>query len=90
MIGVRNNPDDGLSKCLEVWVNELRLTGLNEAGGTAGLARLDMQLADFGRLSLSGNYSSIGWGALDQKLAERSLDEVVQYDIATNLELGKR
>ncbi|MCB0685002.1 MAG: cell surface protein SprA [Saprospiraceae bacterium] len=89
MIGVRNNPDDGLRKCLEVWVNELRLTGLNEAGGTAGLARLDLQLADFGRLSLSGNYSSIGWGALDQKLAERSLDEVVQYDIATNLELGK-
>ncbi|MCB0665862.1 MAG: cell surface protein SprA [Saprospiraceae bacterium] len=89
MIGVRNTPDDGLPKCLEVWVNELRLTGLNEAGGTAGLARLDLQLADFGRLSLSGNYSSVGWGAIDQKLADRSLDEVVQYDVATNLELGK-
>ncbi|MBK8502649.1 MAG: cell surface protein SprA [Saprospiraceae bacterium] len=89
MIGVRNTPDDGLPKCLEVWVNELRLSGLNESGGVAGLARLDLQLADFGRLSLSGNYSSIGWGAIDQKLAERSLDEIVQYDIATNLELGK-
>ncbi|NND33810.1 MAG: cell surface protein SprA, partial [Saprospiraceae bacterium] len=89
MIGVRNTYDDGLDKCLEVWVNELRLSGLNEDGGVAGLARLDLQLADFGRLSLSGNYSSIGWGAIDQKLAERSLDEVVQYDIATNLELGK-
>lgn len=89
MIGVRNTPDDGLPKCLEVWVNELRLSGLNEEGGVAGLARLDLQLADFGRLSVSGNYSSIGWGAIDQKLAERNLDEVVQYDIATNLELGK-
>src|SRR5690606_26378990 len=44
MIGVRNTPDDGLPKCLEVWVNELRLSGLNEEGGVAGLARLDLQL----------------------------------------------
>ncbi len=89
MIGVRNTKDDGLDKCVEVWVNELRLAGLNEKGGAAALARLDFQLADFGRLSLSGNYSSIGWGAIDQKLAERSLDQNVQYDIAANLELGK-
>lgn len=89
MIGVRNRRDDGMEKCLEVWVNELRLSGLNEEGGTAGLARLDLQLADFGRLSLSGNYSSIGWGSLDQKLAERSLEESIQYDVATNLSLGK-
>ena len=89
MLGVRNTTDDGRDKCAEVWVNELRLNGLNESGGAAGLARLDLQLADFGRLSLSGNYSSIGWGALDQKVAERSLEEVVQFDAAANLELGK-
>ena len=89
MVGVRNNYDDGLDKCLEVWINELRLTGLNEQGGKAALARLDLQLADFGRLSLSGNYNSIGWGAIDQKLAERSLEETIQYDVAANLELGK-
>ena len=89
MIGVRNTADDGLDKCLEVWVNELRLAGLNEQGGAAALARLDFQLADFGRISLSGNYSSIGFGAIDQKLAERSLEENVQYDIAANFELGK-
>ena len=89
MLGVRNTTDDGRDKCAEVWVNELRLNGLNESGGAAGLARLDMQLADFGRLSLSGNYNSIGWGALDQKVAERSLEEVVQFDAAANLELGK-
>ncbi len=89
LVGVRNTTDDGRDKCAEVWINELRLSGLNESGGAAGLARLDMQLADFGRLSLSGNYSSIGWGALDQKVAERSLEEVIQFDAAANLELGK-
>ena len=26
-------PDDGLEKCIEVWVNELRLSDFNENGG---------------------------------------------------------
>ncbi len=75
--------------CGSVWVNELRANGLEERGGYAGLARMDIQLADLGSLSASGGYSSVGWGALDQKLADRSLDEFIDYDLAANFELGK-
>jgi len=75
--------------CGSVWVNELRANGLEERGGLAGLARMDIQLADLGSLSASGGYSSVGWGALDQKLADRSLDEFIDYDLAANFELGK-
>jgi len=75
--------------CGQIWINELRASGLEEGGGIAGLARMDMQLADLGNLSASGSYSSVGWGGLDQKLQERSFDEVVEYDLASNLELGK-
>ena len=89
MIGVRNTKDDGLPHCAEIWVNELRVNGLDEKGGYAALARLDLKMADFGGVTLSGNYSSIGYGALDQKLKDRSREEVMQYDVATNLELGK-
>jgi len=46
-------------------------------------------MADLGSLTLAGNYSSIGWGALDQKLDERSKEEVIEYDISGNLELGR-
>jgi cell surface protein SprA len=89
MIGIRNPVDDGAPHCAEVWVNEMRVFGLDEKGGAAALARLDMQLADFGNVSLSGSYSSIGFGALDQQLQQRSREEIMQFDISTNLELGK-
>lgn len=89
MIGVRNNKDDGLARCAEVWVNELRLTGFDERGGFAGLARLDVQLADLGQFTASGSYQSIGFGSIDQSVGERSREEVIQYDISGSLKLDK-
>ncbi|MDX1666021.1 MAG: cell surface protein SprA, partial [Saprospiraceae bacterium] len=90
MIGVRNREGGDVKPMdMEVWLNELRLTGLDERGGVAATARMDMQLADFGNLSVAANYSSIGFGALDQKVAQRSREEIVGYDLAANFELGK-
>ncbi|HMP13952.1 MAG TPA: cell surface protein SprA [Saprospiraceae bacterium] len=90
MIGVRNRyTGDGAAYSAEVWANELRLNGLDERGGVAAIARMDMQLADFGSLTLAGNYSSIGFGALDQKVQQRSREQIHGYDVATRLELGK-
>ena len=90
MIGIRNRKTgDALPYSTEVWINEMRLTGLDERGGAAAIARLDLQLADFGNVTLAGNYSTIGFGALDQKLIDRSREEIIGYDVATNLELGK-
>jgi len=85
MIGVVNEQDMlSETRCAEIWVNEMRL-GFDEKGGM----RMDVQLADFGNLSAAGSYTSVGWGSIDQKLMERSLDETLQYDVSTNLELGK-
>ena len=90
MIGVRNREGGQTNPITaEVWVNELRLTGLDERGGVAAIARMDMQLADFGAITVAGNYSSIGFGALDQKVQERSREDIIGYDIAGNFELGK-
>jgi len=88
MIGIHNK-DGGIPRCGEIWVNELRMTGFDERGGVAAISRLDFQLADLGTLTLSGAYSSLGWGALDQRLQERAIESNYQYDISTNLELGK-
>ncbi len=87
MIGIKNQ-DTG-PHSMEVWVNELRLQGLDERGGLAGLAQVDLKLADFGSIALSGNYSSIGYGGIDQKLAQRSREQVINYVAAGNFELGK-
>ena len=88
LIGVENtnaSPD----ACGEIWVNELRLSSLDEKGGYAALARVDFTLADLGTLSLSGNYHTQGFGTLEQKVNERYRDNFYQFDVATNLELGK-
>jgi cell surface protein SprA len=90
MIGIRNTDTISMEKhCVEVWLNELRLNGFNEKGGVASLARVDMKMADLGGVSLSGNYTGIGWGSIEEKLAQRQREEVIQYDVSTNIELSK-
>jgi cell surface protein SprA len=102
-IRIKGNPDIGLVKGVmfgvynkddaehdfEVWINELRVTGLNESAGGAALARADFKLADFGNLSVSGNYLGIGYGAIDQRVQQRSREQVVEWGITGNFELGK-
>jgi cell surface protein SprA len=96
MIGVRNpkrtgtsDSDDGLDKCAEVWVNELRLTDFDELGGWAATSRITAKLADFGTFSISGNLSTPGWGSIEKRVSERKRETTLQYDIATQLNLGK-
>ena len=98
VIGLRNTssrrdttgmPQTDVLLSAEVWVNELRFAGFENRGGVSGIARMDMQLADLGNLTMSANYSSVGWGQIDQQLQERQLESLIEYDIATNLELGK-
>ena len=75
--------------CTEVWFNELRLSDLNEKGGWAALGRVDMKLADLGTITFSGSFKGVGFGNLDQRVNERAKDNLSQFDVATNLELGK-
>ena len=90
VIGVRNTGQRGdESITAEVWVNELRLKGLSNRGGVAALARADIQLADLGNVTASYNYSSVGFGQIDEQVQERSLESVTEFDVAANLQLGK-
>ncbi|MEJ7625332.1 MAG: cell surface protein SprA [Ferruginibacter sp.] len=88
LIGVENSAST-IPACGEVWVNELRLSSINEKGGWAALGRVDVNLSDLGTLSISANTHSNGFGTLEQKINERYRDNFVQYDVAANLELGK-
>lgn len=86
-IGIENRNSN--NACLEVWFNELSLGKLNESGGWAALGRVDIKLADLGTLYVSGSARSTGFGALEQRINERSRENFQQFDVATNLELGK-
>ena len=87
MIGVRNRSND--IKSGEVWVNELRMTDFDEKGGWAANANLNVALSDLGTVNVSGRVETAGFGALDQSLAERRIDDFSQYSVATSIELGK-
>ncbi|MDH6306635.1 cell surface protein SprA [Parabacteroides sp. PF5-5] len=87
MIGVRNKT--GVTKSVEVWVNELRLTDFNEEGGWAANANLNVALSDLGTVNLAGRIETAGFGGLDQSVNERRMDDYKQYSVATDLELGK-
>lgn len=89
IIGVNDHIDDGMSKCGEIWFNELRLGGLDEQGGYAALGRVDVQLGSLGNLTVSGNMHTIGFGDVEQKLQERSRDDYYQIEMAADLNLGK-
>ena len=96
MIGIRNskqsplNPgDDGLEKCAEIWVNELRMSEFDNEGGWASVARITTQIADLGNITIAGDYSTPGFGSVEQKLHERQQETRKSYDLSTSIELGK-
>lgn len=96
MIGIRNakqsplSPnDDGLAKCAEIWVNELRMAEFDNEGGWASVARITTQIADLGNVTIAGDYSTPGWGSVEQKLNERQQETRRSYDLSTSIELGK-
>ncbi|MEM1319074.1 MAG: cell surface protein SprA [Bacteroidota bacterium] len=87
MIGVVNRDDE--PHCAEIWVNEMRLTGLDERGGIAATGRLDLKLADFGTFTTAVEYRGIGYGGIEERLVQRSREETIQLDASSSLELGK-
>lgn len=91
LFGIRHKDGTLVSapKSAEVWVNELRLTETEDDGGWAAAGRVSMRLADLGSLVFSGRHSSAGFGGIDQTSSERSTDNLTEYDVSTNLELGK-
>jgi cell surface protein SprA len=97
MIGIRNPKqntgtpwaDDGQAKCAIVWVNELRLSDFVNDGGSAAVARMQIQAADFANVSMSGNYSGINFGSVDSRVQERQRNERMGFDVNTNMQLGQ-
>ncbi|WP_026718474.1 cell surface protein SprA [Flavobacterium antarcticum] len=95
MVGVRNNtgklPLDLPGKAIkgEVWFNELRLAGMDNKGGMAAILSLDTNFADLATISATGRMSTIGFGALEDGPNERSREDAQQYNVVTNLNMGK-
>ena len=81
--------DDGRPKCTEVWFDELRMAGMDDHSAYAASGKASVQLADLGNFNLSGSMHTQGYGSIDQKIGQRSQDDYAQYNVSSNLSLGK-
>lgn len=89
MVGVKNPGSANRNVCGEVWFNELRMSDLDNEGGWAAVAGFDGNMADFMNLSATGRRSTIGFGSVEQRPNERSREDIQQYDIVTNINVGQ-
>ena len=87
MLGIKNTTLNNRSA--EVWFNELRSAGFDNKGGWAAVLNADANFADVANVSLAGSMSTVGFGNVEDRINQRSLDETKQYDIATTINLGK-
>ena len=87
MIGVRNNSQE--VKSGNIWVNELRMNGIDEQGGWATKGNATLRISDLATLAASGSYTSAGFGSIEQSASERALNSDWDYTVSGQTDLGR-
>jgi len=90
MIGVKNPSQQlGDDLCGEVWFNELRIAGIDSKGGWAAVGAMDANIADLATVAATARISTIGFGSIDQTPNQSNREDMKQYYVVTNINLGK-
>lgn len=87
MIGVKNEDDQTVTA--EIWVDEMRMTGFNEDGGWAAMAKMGFTLSDFASFDATGRIETTGFGGLEANVMDRNMEDTYTLDMSTTLQLGK-
>ncbi|WP_243739408.1 T9SS outer membrane translocon Sov/SprA [Flavicella sediminum] len=87
MMGVKNISDTPQSA--EIWFNELRVAGFDNEGGWATVVSANANFADLAEVAVTGRMQSMGFGNVEQRVNERSQEEIKQYGISTNVNVGQ-
>ena len=88
MLGVRNK-NTLINKEVVLWVNEIRLSEIENKGGYAGNASVNFNLGDFALVNANASYSTIGFGGIAEKPSERSQSTLSAYSINTTVNVDK-
>lgn len=89
LFAVENPKGNALSANAEVWLDELRLSDIKETGAYAAMGKVDVTLADLGKLSVAVNAHTAGFGSLDSHINDRTKDNTFQVNAALSIEAGK-
>ena len=91
VLGVRNR-DGGQVVPLdtvEVWFNELRVSGYDESGGTSGFVTTTLALADVATLNARISFTQDGFGDLGGGLGDREFSDRSAYSFSSNISAHK-
>ncbi|MDQ1858747.1 cell surface protein SprA [Chryseobacterium sp. WLY505] len=90
MIGVRNaDPRTNSTITRVLWVNEIRLSEIENDGGYAGNASLNFNMGDLATVNANASYTSVGFGNIDSKPAERTQSTQSAFSINTAINVDK-
>lgn len=87
MIGIRNNSRQ--TGGVEVWANELRLQEYSNEGGWAARGLMNLQLSDVATINAMGHIETVGFGGLEETVAQRRDDDFYEYSVTANVQLGR-
>lgn len=87
VLGLKNT--SLINKSGEVWFNELRSSDFDNEAGWAAVVNADANFADVANVSLAGSIETVGFGNVEDRVSQRTLDETKQYDVSTSVSLGK-
>ncbi|GAA4037898.1 cell surface protein SprA [Hymenobacter glaciei] len=93
MLGILN-PTGGTDlsaspKTVNLWADEFRVFDFEQQAGYAATARLNVKLADVANVTATGSFTSVGFGGLQDKVQQRSIDDVFRGDLNTTVAADK-
>ncbi|WP_241502208.1 T9SS outer membrane translocon Sov/SprA [Hymenobacter glacialis] len=94
MLGILNPTSDGTDPSTSaitanLWADELRVSDFEQQAGYAATARLNVKMADVANLTATGNFTSVGFGGLQDKAQQRSIDDVFRGDVQATVAADK-
>lgn len=87
MVGVVN--ESGETKNMEIWLDELRMSGFNEDGGWAALGKVGFTLSDFASFDATGRIETTGFGGIESNVMDRNMEDTYSLDMSATVQLGK-
>lgn len=87
MVGVRNNAPT--TKDCVVWIDELRVTDFDNEGGWAAKANATLNLSDIATVNVGFHKETHGFGAVNESLSQRRMDNINQYNVAVQGDAGR-
>ncbi len=90
VVGIRHVGESGdrALENIDLWVNELRVSGYDERSGWAANTTADIELADLASLQGSFQRRTDGFGGLNSTLNERESSGNTSWNVRADLELG--